>query len=57
MRGERDKKKRKERNKKILETHQNLNDDTTSTVGKISTGRIKQHQERSPMVTGVGHTS
>jgi hypothetical protein len=56
MRGERDKK-RKERKKKILETHQNFNDDTTSTVGKISTGRIKQHQGRSPMVTRVGHTS
>jgi hypothetical protein len=54
MREKRDKKKKNK--KKTLETHQNFNDDTTGTVEKISTGRIKQHQERSPMITGVGHT-
>lgn len=52
-RGER--KKRKER--KTLEAHQNSYNDTTGTVRKILTRWIQQYQERSSTVIGVGQTS
>ena len=49
--------KSKKINKKILKAHQSSGDDTTSTVEKISTRQIQQHQERSWTVTGVCHIS
>lgn len=50
-------KKREDREKKILGTHQNFDDDIISIIGKISIRRFQRHQKRSQTVTAVGHTS
>jgi hypothetical protein len=53
--GQREKTKR-EREKKILETHQSSNHDTTSTIENISIRQVQRPQEKSSTVTRMDHT-
>jgi hypothetical protein len=48
---------KKEKKKKISDTHWNFNHDTTSTTGKISTRLVQQHKIGSPTMILVGHIS
>lgn len=50
-------KNKEEKNKKTLKIYRSFHDDITSTLGKISMGRIQRHQESPSTVTGVGHTN
>jgi hypothetical protein len=50
-------KNKEEKNKKTLKMYRGFDNDITSTLGKISMGRIQRHQESPSTVTGVGHTN
>lgn len=50
-------KRKKKRKEKTLKAHKNSDVDIISSVRKILTRQVQQHQERLSMVTGVGHIS